>query len=235
MCEYAAMLFSFVYLAVNILALIAVLANRYYRLWPFFCLAQVLVCWQIGMGIYVPLEDRAMNIGLWLPGEFLLVIALCLGVGEAVWKSLNEIDRRWRQATFWGLATACASFAYFFRRVVSTDWYRQVLADRSIVFLALAFFAFSAVWVGLFYHRHWPRAARMQIGLYAVLMCSHVVLVDWSHWAGSNRQFRWLEMICCAGFVINSNFLKGELLAVRESPCETRENLPDRHSLPRLA
>lgn len=213
----------------------AVLSNRYYRLWPLFCIAQVLACWQIGVGIYVPIADRELNIALWMPGEVLLVTATCMAVGESVWKSLHEIDRKWRHAAFWGLATACASFAYLFRRHVSDDWYRQAMSDRSIVFLGLAFFAFSAVWIGLFYHRQWPRVVRMQIGLYSVLMCAHVLLVDWSHWLGSNRQFRLIEMVACAGFVLNSNFLKGELSEVRESPCESRETLPDRRSLLRPA
>ena len=229
------MWFSYTYLAVNILCLLVVLSHRYYRLWPLFCVQQLLVCWQIGMGIYVPLADRAQNVNLWFPGEVLLVMATILGVGEAVWKSLDEIERKWRHASFWGLLMACGSFAYLFRRSVSTDWYSQALADRSIVILGLAFFAFSAVWIGLFYHRHWPRVVRMQIGLYAVLICGRVFLLDWARWASSNNQFRWLEMVCCVGFMINSKFLKGELSAIREPLSEIPERHDGRRSLPRLA
>lgn len=208
------MVLGVVFAIFNVFTVIVLLGRRYWRLYPCFCVAQACTAWQALIRIAIPAADRAAWMKLWAPGEWLLLLATSAAVTEAVWRSVEQMRHRWRLVMMAGLIVFVAGLVWAVHTDVTGDWYAQFLNHRVWLMLGLAILAFSGFWFGMGANRVWPRVARMHMGLYAVLMVGHISFGDWGFWQWANTHYRWLEMACCFGWVINSDFLAREFAAI---------------------
>lgn len=212
-CGYnAAMLLPLLYLAVNLACLLTVLALQYWKLWPAWVLMQAAVTWQAFIRLYVPTDDRAAWMRLWHPGEVVLLTACALAILESLWRSLK--DWHWRPLIVAGAATMATWIAWnATQREVYEDWYDRFLGRREGLNLDFALLSVCAALLFLFFIRRSPRVDRMHPWLLASVMVGHVVMADWASWQGSNRQYRWFEMLTCVGWIVNAGFLAVEIAA----------------------
>lgn len=204
---------SLIYLIANVLCLAVLISRKYYQLWPACVAMQAVTSWQIGVSLFVPAHA---SITFWAVGECALLAATAIAVGEAVWKSLRQMSVINKVMTIGGLALFSGSVAMLvYADEPSRIWPASFFLVREQFFLSIAIGSFAALWIGLMHYREWPKVARMQLGIYAVMMCGHVLIVDWSHWQSSRTAWRILESLCCIGFLINSKFLVLELAAIQ--------------------
>ncbi len=197
------------FLAINALTLIVLLRRRYYRLFPWFMLAMASTTWQAGVRLWLGSSSSMLRY-VWTPGEVILMLAITCAICEAVWKSVEQMRERWRNLMYGGFLSIAVGVAWWVMPPLSHEWYRAFIQYRSAVFVGLAVFAFAGFWCGLMANALWPRAARMHITLYTLLVFGHALLTDWLRWGNSNLQYRALEMVCCGGWLINSGFLQQE-------------------------
>lgn len=196
------------YLAVNLTCLIVLVRRQYTRIWPAFVLFQSLTCWQATVRLFVN-SPRSWQFA-WAPGEMVLLAVTIAAVGEVLWKSLKQIGP-YRLPTFASLLVGCYCLAAWAVDLQPGSWYAQFLIIRTQIFLAMAMFSFFGFWAALWFNPRWPRVGRMHACMVAVLMAAHVVIVDWSRWQWSNLEYRAVQMLCCAGWIINANFLDADL------------------------
>lgn len=207
-----------VFFIVNIVCLAVLVRCRYHKLFPLFLGAQTLTVWQAFVRIFVATDNRWEWIHYWAPGEALLLIATGAAVLESIWRSVQQLSRRARLLTFYGLILfACSLVFAVHSDGVTGQLYDRFLNHRTWLYLMFAILAFCGFWLGICTNHVWPRVARMHMTLYATLMISHVSFGSWTVWEWSNKNYRWLEMLCCVGWCINSGFLARELSAVQKS------------------
>ena len=205
------MTYTYAYLAANLLLLGILLRRGYHRLWQWGASAVLVGCWQIAVSAFVPLVDRSANVRWWMPGEIALLIVSSGAVIESLWMALPPFPRRYRTMIVAGLTVSIFS-AVAGLRVLSDDWYDQFLADRKLLWLALAVLAMATLAIGSLRMRDWPRVARMHSAVWAILASSHVLFGDFvSKWRWANSNFRVLEVLCLIGWSVNAGFLVREV------------------------
>lgn len=200
------------FLACNLACLAVLVRKRYWQLFPCFCAALAATCWQAGATFWVDVADRESWIHYWVPGERCLLALTAIALGEAVWRSVEKLSIGWRELTLAGLVLCAGGLTAWRYTSGSGDWYDQFLIRRTWLYLAFALFSFVGCWVGLMINRKlWPRAARMHLSLYAVLMIAHVWFSDINQWGHSHGSYRLTAMLCCAGWIMNAGFRAEEL------------------------
>lgn len=221
------MFWGIAYLALNLALFVLVLKRRYYSVWPAFCAAQLLTTVQAAVTIFVRPSDVWGNHWVWAPTEFTLVAMTAAAVLEALWKSLHFMRGSWwRALTFGGLVWGCFFLALDVRlyagyHEVFEGIYDHFLQERLYAYLFLALLAFVGAWVAT-YKRYTPRAVRMQLWIYSVLMAGHLLNADWLHWGWVNGQYRLLEVLCLVGWAINSKFQAFEIRLAGRLPLKSR-------------
>lgn len=199
------------FLSITLACLIVLIWRKYWRLFPCFVLAQAATVWQAGARLFVITSDRTSWMHIWVPGERILLLATGVALLEAVWRSVEQMSKWPRVATYLGLIVFASFTAFAVHTDVSGDWYDRFWNTRTWIFLGFGIFACAGVLVGLLITRVWPRAASMHMGLYSALMVGHVSFVQSAFFTWANTHYRFLAMACCVGWVINSGFLKNEL------------------------
>jgi len=230
------MLFTWLYLCANLLALAIVLYRRYYQFCPVWCGMQALTAWQIYARMHVSVPDKASWIHWWVPGEVLLLAVTAAAVIEALWHSLRDWrGRKWIAGGMTILAAWITSVCV--DAPSSGDWYARFLVFRVNLYLMLAILSFATVWFGTFHARKWARVDRMHSGLISGLMIAHVVIVDWLNWQNSGLQWRLFQTVACGGFVLNSYFLNREFSEVQRRRRTVRRPLdvPGYLGLPQIS
>ncbi len=232
----AAMWLSGFYLLVNVACLAVLLHRKYASIWPLFLAFQALTCVQAGVRlvmVWKGLDSDADWMRLWAPGEYLLLLCAAAMVSESLWKSMREVPKS-RPLIFFGLwvgilfGTSCLVEIY-----PDGSWHDKFLVYRTDFFLVIAILTFVGCWTALFYSQFRPRVERMHAGLLAALLFGHIVMVDWSRWGHSNLNYRIWEMICCAGWLINCQFLRREFSSIaRKSDRAAAALLAGRQLLP---
>ncbi len=207
----------------NVVVVVLLLLLKYHREWQ--CLLPMLVanCWQIGVILSVPLEDkhipvetrRLLAIHWWMPGEMLLLAFTVAVIVEALWRSLAGIPDRHKVGVcvslLGGLAFAGTCARWLLKLPRYSDWYMQLISDRVVVNLCIASAALIAFGLAeTFHRRHDPRYVRMHCGLFATLACGHVLLSDMTHWAHNHELYRALELACLFGWIVNADLLRRE-------------------------
>lgn len=222
---------TYAFAAANLLTLAVLLYRRYYRIFPIFCGALAASTWQAGV---VSLMRPGWSRGVWFPGEVVAVAMAAAAALEAGWCAVRRLEIQDRLLILGGLAMVATGLTVESRpNLAPADWYITFLDARSWVYLGLAILAVCSLWVGwwvrMYRDRHWARAARMHMALFATLMGAHAIFGGMVNWSGNRASYRLLASLCLAGWLVNSNFLAREREASRRFLDGFRQSLAPAH------
>lgn len=216
------MALSIAFAVVNAATFGLLIWRRYWKIYPWFCATIATTAWQATVRIFVPIEDRSAWMHLWVPGEAALLCVTGIAIMESLWRCIEQMAQKQRWLVFVGLIGFSVNLAFAVHVDRDGDWYARFLDHRIWLYLCYAILAFSGFWATFASHHLRPRVARMHMTLYAVLMIAHVSFGSSKFWDWANTNYRWVEMACCVGWLINSGFLEREFEEAQKSLDEFR-------------
>ena len=225
---------GWIYFGITVLALVGLLALKYFKAWPIFCVylaSNILQSFvRLQFGDRYPSDHAAaaavrdLAIKYWLPLECLAIILLCVAVGEILWRGMSGMSTR-HKVTVCGSLVAMQAFTlhgqlHFLNLPHYADWFQELTRSylTAIEFSvgAVAVFAFGNVVT--INARACPHYTKFHSGIFLVLSVGSVWLTDFSNWAHSDAMVRWLKVSCLLGFCVNASLLRlqGKLWGLRE-------------------